>query len=140
MVLDIWPGKGRAIERDNPSFHVYKGHLYFCANDSLHGKELWRLKGTTGMANIRWSGDVRAYPNPTQTNATLDISPGNAQSLEITVLDANGRLLFSKSLHNPASGSNQVAIPMQGWASGVYYYQICGADGSRLASGRIVRR
>lgn len=139
ILMDIFPGSNSGITGNGGNFHIYNGHLYFCANDSVHGQELWRIEGTTGLKNITWSGGVSIYPNPTQASVTLDITLPDAQSLQVTVSDASGKQLYSRPVQKMPAGKSTVMIPMQIWASGVYFYQVRDTDGSKLASGRIVR-
>jgi ELWxxDGT repeat protein len=74
LVYDIYPGSGSGLS-DNWELTatVFNGHLYFCAEDTFHGKEIWRTDGTS-------SG----------TALFSDLYPGNASSNigQFTVVDS----------------------------------------------------
>lgn len=45
LVKDIRPGTGGGLV-NNPETLVFNNHLYFFADDGIHGKELWKSDGT----------------------------------------------------------------------------------------------
>ncbi len=61
LVADIWPGRGESEPGYFGGFYNINGTLYFEADDSIHGFELWSSDGTT-------SG----------TTLVKDINPGTA--------------------------------------------------------------
>ena len=46
LVKDIHPGHVSSIPTSNSIFKA-NGHLFFRANDGIHGEELWKTDGTT---------------------------------------------------------------------------------------------
>ena len=65
LLKDILPGKTGSYKYGNISFIVFDGYLYFNANDSIHGYELWRTDGTTNgttMVEDLYPGEISAYP------------------------------------------------------------------------------
>jgi len=72
------PGNGDTFLMDSSpgGFTVYNGLLYFAANDSVHGRELWSFDGTTAQL-------------------VLDVNPGQygSEISELTVFQGN--LYFS---------------------------------------------
>ena len=46
LVKDIHPGHVSSIPTSNSIFKA-NGHLFFRANDGIHGNELWKTDGTT---------------------------------------------------------------------------------------------
>ena len=51
IVKDIYPGEGSSA-CNWWSLTAFKGMLYFCANDGIHGEELWRSDGTPGGTHM----------------------------------------------------------------------------------------
>jgi ELWxxDGT repeat protein len=87
MLMDIWPG----IEGSQPKgygigpgayyideFNSINGKLYFQANDSIHGGELWSTDGTTAG-----------------TAMVADIYPGIPDSNPFFMTSFNGKIYFS---------------------------------------------
>lgn len=59
MVADIWSGPGSGLAYFTPCFTSFNGKLYFGADDSIHGEELWVSDGTqagTSMIKDIWPG------------------------------------------------------------------------------------
>jgi ELWxxDGT repeat protein len=85
MVKDIWKGKGSSFDSTTSYFfYPANGYLFFIANDSTHGRELWRTDGTSGG-----------------TQLVKDLNPGQG-SFEINSYNAlNDRLIFSGKDGNP---------------------------------------
>ena len=65
LVADNWPGAGSSSPGDYGGFGIAGGKLFFDANDSVHGNELWVSDGTTAgthmVADI-WAGTGSSGP------------------------------------------------------------------------------
>ena len=79
MVKDIYAGKGSSYDSTSSNFfYPVNGLLFFQANDSIHGNELWKTNGTTGG-----------------TTLVKDLNPGK-NSLQISTYNAlNNQFIFS---------------------------------------------
>jgi ELWxxDGT repeat protein len=78
MVKDIWPGPGGYLPTGPNALVGVNNTLYFFANDSLHGNELWKSDGTqAGTALVK------------------DIRTGRDGVFFSYVVNFNGTLLFS---------------------------------------------
>ncbi len=75
LVKDIWAGKGKSSPT---SFEVFNGKLYFTADDSTHGREVWVTDGTS-----------------TGTKLLLDILSGTATSSPTELTAYKNHLYFS---------------------------------------------
>lgn len=65
LVKDIRPGVGGGLV-NNPETLVFDNHLYFFADDGVHGKELWKSDGTeegTVMVKDIVSGSGSSFPS-----------------------------------------------------------------------------
>lgn len=83
MVKDIYPGTTGSIAAqvlDTGIFRAFNNRLFFFANDSVHGRELWSTDGTE-----------------INTKMVKDINPGVAGSQAFSPLfyEYNGKLYFS---------------------------------------------
>ncbi len=81
ILKDIWLGVGNGITSPSSTFNgpvVLNGKLYFCADDSVHGPQLWTSDGTT--AGTRMLIDLGT------------ISAGASMTGEMVV--CNGKLFF----------------------------------------------
>jgi len=52
MVMDIWPGSEPSIDSYTESLVGSRRHLYFVADDGVHGRELWRTHGTRASTRL----------------------------------------------------------------------------------------
>lgn len=71
------------------------------------------------------AGTLNLYPNPTQGNATLDLSGTTEDKVQVRAYDMMGRL----ALDMPAAdvqGRKQLPIPTSGLSTGVYTIEVTG--------------
>jgi ELWxxDGT repeat protein len=88
LVKDIWPGLGgsglwgSALGTDGHefvyTFHEFNGKLYFSADDSVHGGELWTTDGTTAG-----------------TMLVADIQPGTGSGDPYCIYTFNSSMIFA---------------------------------------------
>ncbi|MCX8112492.1 MAG: alkaline phosphatase D family protein [Bacteroidia bacterium] len=67
------------------------------------------------------------YPNPAQSYTTLQLYTPTAQSLELTLLTAEGRKIVSYTIQTPSAGTHYYQLPLEGVPAGVFLLQIKGA-------------
>lgn len=138
MVADIYTGAASS----NPSEFLQMGTtIYFRAADSANGTELFMLSDSTlGVKNIAFKADVTVYPNPTTGNTTLAVTLEKAQTLQVTVADMTGRVVYNNGVINYTSGKNEISIPAANMANGIYIYAIRTENGELMASGRLQKQ
>ena len=64
---------------------------------------------------------ISVYPNPSSEKVTIDI--GYVGQSQLRVMNTNGQVVYSLSL-DESSNSERLVLPINGWASGIYYVQL----------------
>lgn len=83
--------------------------MYFAAEYTATGYELWKLKDTTGSTqpgsvdNINSHSDFTLYPNPNNGTFTLELSKTNFKAASLQVYDITGRLCYHEPINNSKS-------------------------------------
>ena len=76
----------------------------------------------SGLTDVEDVVSVKAYPNPTTDNATLEIKGINGKA-RVIVTDVNGRVIDNV---NVSDGVETITIDSERYASGVYYIRVMG--------------
>ena len=84
--------------------------------------------GVDGMRSTL--GHVSIIPNPSGSNAMLDVTLVKAQNVQLTVTDITGKQLWSVA-KEMSKGTQQVALPASELPSGVYMVQLVDEYGIR---------
>ncbi|MCB0662709.1 MAG: T9SS type A sorting domain-containing protein [Saprospiraceae bacterium] len=83
--------------------------------------------------DVNWSGvDVKVYPNPFMTTATMEIEGDSFKEVRFEVYDLNGKLLRQETFFQ-----NTFEISKGTLSKGMYLYSVRG-DGQLLNTGKIV--
>jgi ELWxxDGT repeat protein len=137
MLPEIWPGQNSS----NPyNFVVHNDYLYFVAQDSAHGINLYRLFDPTTVVNTRFDGEINVFPNPAQTQARLELTLKSTQQLSFSITDITGKGVYTTGIRHWNSGKSGINIPMQSFAAGSYSYQLLDSKGQRMASGILIKQ
>lgn len=139
MVADLYPGAPDGFTGWF-DWAIYKNHLYFRGRNGAHLDELFRLNDPTTVENVKWNGEVKVYPNPASTSATLSMTLQSAQTLQIALFDGSGKEVYAVNMKDYPAGKSELALPLQGLAAGQYFYRISSANQTTLASGAISRQ
>lgn len=71
------------------------------------------------------AGDLtiyQIYPNPTTKNCAIEVSVQTEQTLDITVVDATGNVMFVRE--TILNGGGEFEIPSNEWSNGIYFVRI----------------
>jgi PKD repeat protein len=63
------------------------------------------------------------YPNPTNSNTTLNVSSAEASDVQISIVSVTGQIV-SQELHQLNTGSNQLKLNTEGLMKGYYFLKI----------------
>lgn len=106
---------------DNVEVHANTRYYYRLKQVDLNGAfdlspVVWAMIGSESQL------ESILHPNPTRSNATLEIRTDVPRSGELAVFDLMGKKVFARSaIIEP--GVNRLPIPSLDWASGVYHVQ-----------------
>ena len=68
------------------------------------------------------------YPNPSNGSTSINITLKKASSINFTVADILGKVVYTEQLDNLAAGIHTVTLNTGSWAHGVYTYTVRTAD------------
>ncbi|MBL7807464.1 MAG: T9SS type A sorting domain-containing protein, partial [Saprospiraceae bacterium] len=78
-----------------------------------------RRIGTSAVHEVAAQWSAKVFPNPTDGDATLEFELPEAQTCWYRLLDLSGREVLNREIQGQ-DGKNQVRIPMEGLAQGLY--------------------
>lgn len=139
LVADIANG---AAASDPTGYTLYNYTMYFSANDGSSGKELYSLLDPTvqGINDLTFSGEIKAYPNPTANNVNLDITTAKLETFNIIITDVQGREVYTTGMTRYTAGTNTISVPMQQLSSGTYFYTAIDQEGKTCTSGKLIKQ
>jgi archaellum component FlaF (FlaF/FlaG flagellin family) len=115
-------------------WHPYAGNLVAFVQDN-NSKEVLNsvsipAQWPTAIKDVPGGiGNIRVYPNPAREGANLDFSLDKATSVNISVIDALGRVLYVTS-EKMSQGTQHVYLPTAKFAAGTYQVNIQSEEGS----------
>lgn len=120
---------------------VCNNRLFFGAMGTTTGTELYvYYDPTSSIKNARVNIDVTAFPNPVTNTLFLNIEITKPYKVYVTLTDIQGRDFYKSEARTYYSGNNLIEISMQNAICGTYYYTIKEANGSILASGKVLKQ
>lgn len=82
--------------------------------------------------------EVQAYPNPTQDRVSVEFSLEKAQNMDISLYDAQGRLVKAFIRDKVKAGKNEFSFSTADLPTGIYFLNLVGDQG-KVASKKIVK-
>lgn len=87
---------------------------------------------TVGMSDaIDLVSEVKVYPNPTDSEATLEFNLSNNSDVVVTITDILGKIVSLSALTNTQSGLNSISLNCSSYQSGIYYVAV-ESNGSKI--------
>jgi hypothetical protein len=114
-------------------YHVKNTNFFASQIDSGDSYRFWIYKTTSAPKILKYDEPIQitAYPNPSNTNITIDLSMLPAYSSgQIQIIDLLGRVVYSNAFQYNNSGS----IPVSHWDAGLYKCVITSSDQSYYTS------
>ncbi len=81
-----------------------------------------------GLEEISLFENTMIYPNPTQGNATLEITLVKDSKINISIFDISGKEITNVLNGNLSAGENQLEINTSNFSNGIYYTKISGEN------------
>ncbi|MFK7946390.1 MAG: T9SS type A sorting domain-containing protein [Saprospiraceae bacterium] len=78
----------------------------------------------TNTTTILETNDIICYPNPTADRVTFRLNLPTAQTVSIYITDVQGKQHTVLNEQNLTTGQHDIPFDLQGWAAGVYFYQV----------------
>lgn len=75
---------------------------------------------STGLVELKNDNKIGVYPNPAQNNAVVGIKLTNSSSVDITIYDVAGKVVYSNKGANVTPGQNEISINTSEFANGAY--------------------
>jgi ELWxxDGT repeat protein len=125
------------------NFHVLGDGLYFVGTSletPVIGREVHRYKPfPANVQNLSFKGEVRAYPNPTTSNTTLELQLHTAQTLYVELYNTEGRKVLAVPHTLYSNGTSRVGLDMRHLPVGNYFYHVRNKDNATVVSGKLVK-
>lgn len=127
-----WFYNGSAIPGATNYFHLPNSNgIYYCEVTDENGcvaESNFIEFNFTGITDVEKLYDVSVYPNPTESNVTVDITFNRSLDASIEVTDITGRQIIAPIMFNDVSERVQT-FDFSALSSGLYYVQIKTIDG-----------
>jgi hypothetical protein len=112
--------------------------LFFGANSYKYGYELYSGNANGKFSAVRLSDassleinpaafDAVLYPNPT-SNTSLLIIKGNQLTVDVSISDMLGRVIWSVSRNN----DSQISLPVENFATGQYIVTVISGTNRKI--------
>jgi hypothetical protein len=127
-------GDGQTSAAVNPS-HTYTTNgsytITLVASSASCGSDTFtvNIELSVGIGSIEGVDMIQLYPNPTEGNVNLSFNSLLAQSFEVRITDAVGRLIESENVNNYA-GKYAKVYSLENLADGVYTFTVSSEKGA----------
>ena len=120
---------------------AFNGRLYFTSNFyNGTGRELYRYyDSATTITNINSSFTTTLYPNPAKDIAHLQFNLAESNTLNITVADMLGCIVYMSEKKLYSIGNHTIHIPASKLPQGTYIYQLKSEQGI-LGGGQLIKQ
>lgn len=138
MIVDTDPGPGNGRARECTKSNKY---LYFVADNGTDGEEIYRLYDSTlSVQNTKFEADIKAYPNPTSSNVSIELKLKKNYTLNVSITDISGRTVYQGNNNEYSAGTHKVEVPMQNIAAGQYIYTVKDNNGVIMHYGKLLKQ
>lgn len=75
---------------------------------------------TVGLVNLEKDSKIGVYPNPASNAATIAVKLEETASVEISVVDVTGKVVYAKEKETLGLGQNEITINTESFKQGTY--------------------
>jgi hypothetical protein len=115
---------------------TYNASLKIASNDLTKGNYVFSMKGTgvtppppTSVDQVIGNvADIKLYPNPTGDEATIAMLLKQAQQVEVSLFDMNGKRVMPTIVKQLGMGQQSMTISTKTLSNGVYFVKVASND------------
>ncbi len=136
-------GTMRIINISDPSNPFISDSIYIGSNTSnnhvkIDGNFIYHSSGSTGLMLFSWnpvtgiiehpdnSGNLKIFPNPFNTSATLQFTNSKNENLTLIIYNAKGQVM--QKIKNISC--NKITLENGNWPSGLYFFKLQDKNGT----------
>jgi hypothetical protein len=105
-----------------------------CLYISTMGNNLTYSPGTAGITNVELNQGIAVYPNPFTSQVNF-IQENGVENARVTILNMSGQVLKTMGLNVQFT-----QMDLSDLETGLYIYQVLDANGTPLATGKLVKK
>jgi len=103
-----------------------------------HGRGIFKSDKFVSVKEINASNNtfeskIKMYPNPVESNSTIEFTIGKSENLTITVYDLSGRIVQTKQLGNMPKGAQKIQLQLSDLSNGSYFLTLRGDTETKTA-------
>jgi len=88
--------------------------------DILQSGSAQGVVSSVGLVELKNDSKIGVHPNPAQNNAVVGIKLANNSSVDITIFDVAGKVVYSNKGAQITAGQNEISINTSEFANGAY--------------------
>ncbi|WP_276135039.1 T9SS type A sorting domain-containing protein [Polluticoccus soli] len=122
-------------------FQVFQGDLYFAAQVAGQDRELYKFNDANlSVKRVKDISSLVLYPNPASSDATISFTLKQATKLIAQLTDMQGRVVYATKSLQYTPGQQEIKMPVQEFAPGIYIYAVMNEAGEILAQGQLIKK
>ena len=130
------PNHGSTFDLPNYFYSYYQGNIEGGGTDTIFNVFIGFIDDLNDLVSTeqqkQLQSQTKTYPNPTTDNFTIEL-PESYFSESVQIFDITGREVYQS-----VEKSNQINVPSETWAKGIYFYKVWLDDGI-VTSGKVVK-
>jgi len=128
-------GDGKSSTATNPVYAYNASGTYTVTLQATNecGSVNTNASATVVVTDVEesWSGTLRLYPTGAQNVYSLSLSHATAASIQLQLVDIQGRVLYNESLPRTQQGF-ATELNLSGMGTGLYFARLLSAQGQRV--------